>query len=130
MVSLDALIEPTHLTVGFVARSLDGKDEQWDRLRSSGDFENIKLQPISGNGYLSSISRVSFYFSGDNSPFSVILKVKAAQLRAKEQLLQVPSTAAFDGIAEDDAKTTGKEPNEVNPWTFLHQFPFHCQWFY
>lgn len=84
MVNHDALIEPTHLTVGFIAKCIDGKDEEWDRLRSAGDFENIELQPISGNGNLSSINRVTFYFRAENAPFSVILKVKSAHCEQKD----------------------------------------------
>lgn len=78
MLDLDAKILPTNFTIRFVAESIDGKDERWDELRATKQLTDVQLIPITGNGYLSAINRVSFTFEDESEPFSVILKVSIA----------------------------------------------------
>ncbi|KAH7706878.1 calcium/calmodulin-dependent protein kinase type 1 [Aphelenchoides avenae] len=105
MLDLDAKVAPTNFSVRFVAESIDGKDERWDRLRSTQQLKDVQLVPISGNGYLSSITRVRFIFDSDNESFSAILKV--------------PSTATFDSIS--DGAKNGKDDVDADKRKDQHE---------
>lgn len=65
----------TKFSVGFVIRSLQGKDDKWDQLMAKRKLQRIVITQISGIGYLSYIYRIQFHFEDISQPFSAILKV-------------------------------------------------------
>lgn len=76
MIDLDVKVKPTALSLRFITESLKCKDERWDELRALKTLKDVQFSVVSGNGYLSTITRISFFFEGQKEPFSVILKVR------------------------------------------------------
>lgn len=80
-------IPMTEFTVGFVLDQLDASDQckEWQRLRekSKGHQTLIKIENISGKGYLSTVHRFTFAnFDGqeeeNDDEFRVILKANSS----------------------------------------------------
>ncbi|KAI1730210.1 ecdysteroid kinase domain-containing protein [Ditylenchus destructor] len=65
----------TKFSVGYVIRSLQGKDDKWDHLMAKRKLQRIVVTQIAGIGYLSYIYRIQFHFDDVSQPFSAILKV-------------------------------------------------------
>lgn len=73
---LDKLIGKTNFTIGYIVRSLTGRDSRWDMLIERKRLQRVVIIPISDIGYLSYIYRIKFLFDDDiEKPFSVVLKV-------------------------------------------------------
>lgn len=81
MLDLEATVDPSNLTLGSIAKCIDGKDELWGHLRSTAQLIDVNVQPITGNGYVAVIKRIAFLFEGPDRPFSVILKVRSLCLK-------------------------------------------------
>lgn len=89
MADLSTKIGRTDFTLEFVAESLDGKDPEWNRLRILSRLKDAKITAVSGNGYLSLVHRVVFFF--DSVTYSVILKVT----RRRFALVKTKGSTAF-----------------------------------
>ncbi|CAD5233214.1 unnamed protein product [Bursaphelenchus xylophilus] len=72
-------VEPTSVPFGWTAKSIDGRDKRWDRLRKKYALSDGHAEVISGSGFLSYVIRVVFTFHGTDERFSAILKVPTVQ---------------------------------------------------